>query len=148
MAYALVQNGAIVAVRNPGRSEAKLLDGQLLSAPDGVWTDALAAACGFLPIVEPTPPTLTAQQTLDPDTFVMQAGKPTRVYNVRAKTAAELAADAQAAADQADRDQAKAAVTQLNAFIANGTANTAAQVRDMTVIQARILVRLIKDSFR
>lgn len=147
--YLLVQNGAIVQpLRTPGAKEAKLLDGFLMAPPDGVWTDSLAAACGFLPVVEPPRPSITATQTFDPDTFAMVNGSPTRVYNVRNKTQAELDADAAAAAAQAERDQAKAAIAQLDAFITNGTNNTAAQVRDQVILHARILKRLIRDAFQ
>ena len=89
MSYALVLNGSLVAVRNPGRTEPKLSDGRPLGAPDGVWTDELAALCGFVPIVETARPADTATDTTD-RTVQLVNGVPTVVWVTRAKTPAEL----------------------------------------------------------
>jgi hypothetical protein len=96
--YALVIDGELVTVRRPRRSgETKLSDGALLRPPESGWTDSLAAVCGFVPIVDPGPPPITALQTFDPNTVELIGGVPTIVYHVRDKTPEELAAELQAA---------------------------------------------------
>lgn len=144
--YALVVDDAVVSTgRLP--ASARRLDTQEWVMGLATATVDLQQACGYLEVDEPARPTVTAQQTFDPDTIELVAGVPTRVFHVRAKTQAELDADTADADTRAERDQAKAAVAQLDQFITRGATNTAAQVRDMTVIQARILKRLIRDSF-
>lgn len=90
MSYALVIDGTLVAVRNPGRTETKLSDGRPLGAPDGIWTDDLAALCGFVPIVGTPRPDDTADTTTD-RTVQLVNGTPTVVWTTRAKTDAEKA---------------------------------------------------------
>lgn len=146
--YVLVQDGALVLpLRTPRKVEAKLLDGALLSPPDGRWTDALAAACGFLPVTEPVRPAITVTQTFDPDTIELVAGVPTRVYHVRDKTQAELDDDAAAARDALERQQARDAVAELDTFLALQTP-TNAQVVAVVRLLCRVAKRLIRDTFQ
>jgi hypothetical protein len=89
-----VIDGVIAAVRQPSaRGERKLSDGALLRPPESMWTDDLAAVCGFVPVTDPGRPTLTSLQTLDTNTVELIAGVPTIVYHVRDKTPEELAAE-------------------------------------------------------
>lgn len=90
MSYALVDNGTIVAVRHPGRTEPKLSDGRPLGAPNGIWTDELAALCGFVPIVETDRPADTDTHTTD-RTVEMVNGAPSVVWVSRPKTDDEKA---------------------------------------------------------
>jgi hypothetical protein len=108
--YALVIDGAIVAVRNPRRSgEVKLSDGRVLRPPESGWTVSMAAACGFVPVVDPGAPTITALQTFDASTVELVAGVPTTTYHPRDKTPDELAAEQLAAS----RAASTAALTNL-----------------------------------
>jgi multidrug efflux pump subunit AcrA (membrane-fusion protein) len=118
--YALIVNGELIAVRNPGRIERKLSDGVRLSPPLGTWTEELAAACGFLPVTDPGPPALTDAQVVDAQIVQLdEQARPVYVYVVRNKTAEELAAEAAAAAAKqlaAARAASVAALTDLDAI--------------------------------
>jgi hypothetical protein len=144
--FALVKDGLIVSTGGLPTS-ARRLDTQAWVMGLATAGTSLQQACGYFMVVEPARPTITTAETFDPDTIDLVNGVPTRIYHVRSKTAAELAADLATATATTERDQARQAITALDAFITRGATNTAAQVRDMTVIQARILKRLIRDSF-
>ena len=101
MPYALVIDGALVAVRQPGRLETKLSDGAQLGAPDGIWTDDLAALCGFVPITETDQPPDTATTTHD-RTIEIIDGAPTVVWVERPKTAEPRPLPTDALADTID----------------------------------------------
>lgn len=100
MPYALVIDGALVAVRQPGRLETKLSDGALLGAPDGIWTDDLAALCGFVPITETDQP-FAAMMAHD-RTVELIDGAPTVVWVERPKTAEEAPIPTDPLADVTD----------------------------------------------
>ena len=117
MTYALILSGTITAEGNLPKSARKVGTGQWITPPDGVWTDAQAAECGWLPVVDATRPVDTATKTSD-RTLTIVAGKPTVVWTVRDKTPAELHAE-QVTAAQAALDAAvplAAAPTQLEAL--------------------------------
>jgi hypothetical protein len=145
--YALVRDGVIEAVRNPSRhGEVKLSDGRLIRPPDSGWTDSLAAACGFVPVADPGAPIITALQTFDPHTVEMIGGVPTVVYHVRNKTQAERDIEAAEAQAQVERQQARDAVADLDAFLALPTP-TNAQTLVVVKLLCRIAKRLIRDAF-
>jgi len=73
-------------------------------------------------------------------------GLPVRRYTVRAKTQAELDAETAAAADEVERQQARDAIADLNAYLALDQP-TAAQVRQAVDHLARISKRLIRDQY-
>jgi len=77
--------------RNPGRVETKLSDGARLSAPDGRWTDELAALCGFVRIVDTVRPADTDTHTHERTVEVID-GTPTVVWTERAWTEEEVQA--------------------------------------------------------
>jgi hypothetical protein len=143
--YALIRDGVIEAVRNPRTSgEFKLSDGTLLRPANG-WTDALAALCGFVRVVDPGAPVLQPTQTLDPNTVTLLAGVPTVVYHVRNKTQAELDADAATALAELERQQARDAIADLDTFLALPTP-TNAQTLAVVKLLCRIAKRLIRDA--
>lgn len=132
-----------LSARGPRNVEQKLLDGAPLQRPPEGWTDAILAACGLLAIAQtPRPPdtaTTTWDRTIDGTALAV-------VWTERAKTQAELSAEAAAAADETERTQARQAVGQLRAF-ALLPSPTAAQTRDAAQLMARVCARLIRDSF-
>jgi len=87
--YALVTNNELT-VRQPGALETKLSDGALIGAPDGIWTDELAALCGFIRVTETPRPDDTGTTTWD-RTIELVDGTPTVVWTERDKTPEELA---------------------------------------------------------
>lgn len=87
--YALVTNNELTA-RQPGALETKLSDGALIGAPDGIWTDELAALCGFIRVTETPRPDDTGTTTWD-RTIELVDGTPTVVWTERDKTPEELA---------------------------------------------------------
>mgnify|MGYP000691666206 CR=1 FL=1 len=134
MSYALVTDGILTAVRNPGRTETKLSDGRPLSPPDTGWSDELAALCGFVPIVEVTRPADTSTKTTD-RTVTLVAGVPTVVWVQRDKSADELASDVQGTSRTDLLTKARAAVTANQTFLALATptnAQVVAQVQRLT----------------
>jgi hypothetical protein len=133
--YALVLDGEIVEVRNPRRTgEFKLSDGRLIRPPASGWTDSLAATCGFIPVTDPGAPPITSLQTFDPSTVELIGGAPTTVHHPRDKTAAELAADA----DAADRAAKALAVSQAVATLRQW----AVEARGVTVTTTNSVVVL------
>lgn len=112
MAYALVINGTIQALRGPGRLETKLGDGAKLGPPDTGWTPELAALCGFLPVVETVKPAPSGPDRTHDRSVSLAAGVPTVTWTERAMTAQEIAdrdaAAAEAASDLTARNQLRA----------------------------------------
>lgn len=145
--YAHLTSGSIDELALRPHDLIRIADGAKVLWSDYITTQELAA-CGWFQVVEPARPAITDTQTFGADTIEVVAGAPTRVYHVRNKTQAELDAEAAAAADQQARDQAKAAVTQINTFLAIAPSSlTNAQVRDEVILLSRIAKQLIKDSF-
>ena len=129
--------------RNPRGSEQRTDTGQWVSPPNRAWTDELAALCGFAPIVDAVQPADTDTHTHD-RTVVLVDGTPTVTWHPRAKTAAELAAVAQATNVSTLEGKARTAVGVNNTFLAIGTptnAQTLAQVKSLTR-QMSALIRL------
>ena len=104
MTYALILSGTITAEGRLPKSAQKVGTGQWVTPPDGVWSDAQAATCGWLPVVDATRPVDTATKTSD-RTLTIVAGKPTVTWTVRDWTADELKGE-QTQAAQATLDAA------------------------------------------
>lgn len=115
MTYALIQSGTITATGQLPRGARRLDTGAWVTPPADGWTDALLAACGWLPVVETPRPADTATTTSDPAPVALVAGVPTQQWTVRPWTAEELAAQAAAAQYEADRLTVKAIITDLRA---------------------------------
>ena len=121
--------------RNPGRLETHLTTGYHVGPGNGdTWTDELAAACGFAPVVETLAPTPGATQ-VPVSTVELVNGTPTRTWTLRDKTAAELAAETQATNTGTLEGKARQALTVNANFLALAAptqAQTLAQVRALT----------------
>ncbi|MBK8758818.1 MAG: hypothetical protein IPM08_17395 [Actinomycetales bacterium] len=90
MTYALVVGGIIQSTRNTPPPAARRLDtGAWVTPLDGIWTEALAAACGWLPVAVVARTADTATHTSD-YAVTLVGGVPTDTWTVRAKTQAEL----------------------------------------------------------
>lgn len=76
--------------RNPRPGEQTIDTGQWITPYNGQWTDAEAALCGFLPIVEPVAPTPGPDEVAEAAVALVD-GLPVRQWTVRPKTADELA---------------------------------------------------------
>lgn len=147
MTYALVVDGRIQANGALPASARRLDDGRWVMglATAGV---ALQRACGWYEITDSGPPQYDpATHVLEPRTVSYNplAGV-SYVYTVRAKTADELAADVAAAQAKTERDQAKAAIADIDTFLALPTPSNA-QVVAQVRLNARVLKRLIRDAF-
>lgn len=89
--YALVIDGQVVATYYTPPPIARRLDTGGWAAPnEGVWTDALLAQCGILPVTVAVRPADTTTTAYDYSVQVV-AGTPTEVYTPRIKTADEVA---------------------------------------------------------
>lgn len=75
--------------RPPAWREPKVSDGRLIGPENGVWDEPLAAACGFLPIIESDPPPVTDAQIAEASVQLVD-GVPHRVWTVRDRTAEEM----------------------------------------------------------
>lgn len=130
---------------------------QLIRVADGarvIWwqgiSDAELAACGWLKVVEPERPAVTAQETFDADTIELVAGVPTRVYHVRAKTAGELAADTAAANSVAVSDLAalNTAIANLKSFLVDPDVQAVLDQANNTALPTATLNRALKAIVR
>jgi hypothetical protein len=153
--YALVLDGVIEAIRKPRRSgELKLSDGKLLRPPESGWTTSLAAACGFVPIVDPGPPVITPLQTFDPHTVEMIGGVPTIVYHVRDKTPEELAAEALATSRAAntaaltDLETIEARIADIKLFLVDPDIQAVLDVANTTPLTTQQTNRALKALVR
>lgn len=142
--FAFVKDGLIVSTGGLPTSARRLDTQAWVMGLDTAGT-ALRQACGYHAVVEPARPTITSGQTFDPDTIELVAGTPTRTYHIRAKTQAELDADTAAATAATERDDARAAIAQLDTFLAIGTP-TNAQVIAVVRLLTRVSKRLIRDA--
>ena len=104
---------------------------------------------GWLPVVEAPRPTHTETTTSDPAPVALVAGVPTQQWTVRPRTAEELAAKAEQAANEALRATVKAIINDLRAEKAraqtvidtpNATINTspAPHIKDVARAAKRI----------
>lgn len=147
MSWVLVVDDKIVEVRSPrSTGEHKLSDGLLVRPGVNGWTEKLAAVCGFFRVVG-DPPVANDGEVVERDPVpVLVDGVPTWQYTVRAKTVEELAAEAEAEADRAERDQVKQAVTNLRAY-ENAASPTNAQTVAVVKLLCRVAIRLIRDQY-
>ncbi len=145
MTYALVVGGTIRSTRSAPPPAARRLDnGAWVTPLDGIWTDPLAAACGWLPVTVVARPADTPTHTSD-YAVTLVGGVPTETWTVRAKTQAELDSSA-ITTNEADLiARAKTALTANAAFLAAKnptTAQAVAQVKALTR-QVNALIRLV-----
>lgn len=144
MTYALVVGGTIQSTRSTPPPAARRLDtGAWVTPLDGAWTDPLAAACGWLPVVVVARPADTATHTSDYSVTLI-SGVPTETWTVRAKTQAELDSSAITTNTATLLAKAKAALTVNTTFlgIASPTnAQVIAQVKALTR-QVNALIKL------
>ena len=120
--------------RAPRGSERRTDTGAWLSPPDGAWSDAEAAACGFARLVDVAKPVDTDTATHD-RTVQLVAGVPTVVWVQRAKTAEEVAAATAGTVRVGLHARARQALADNAAFLAIASptqAQTLAQVRKLT----------------
>lgn len=148
MAFAFVVDGVLQAVgRLPG--SARLLDtGEWFMPPGGLRaaSEADRAACGWFQVTDVSPLFDSATQVLERGAVVLVDGFPVVDYTVRDKTPEELAADAQTAADETERDAARNAIANLDAYLAL-TSPTNAQVKSAVDYLAKVARRLIIDQY-
>lgn len=105
-------------------------------------------ACGWYLVSDPGAPVIDpATQVVQPRVAVYssQSNTVAYVYTVRAKTQAELDADADAAQTALERQQARDAIADLDAFLAL-SAPTNAQTLTVVKLLCRIAKRLIRDA--
>lgn len=112
--YALATTTGVDAVGPLPRAARRLDTGQWVTPPPDGWTDTLAAACGWLPVVESPRPADTATDTYDP-AYAVTGSSVTQSWTPRPWTAEELAAQAEAAAYEARRLTVKAIIADLQA---------------------------------
>ena len=147
MSYALVQSGAIVKEAGRPTDLVRISDGAKV-----LWsayiTEAELNACGWWTVVDTPRPADTATDTFDRTVQlvgpILAAKVPTVVWVQRAKTQAELDAQAAQSNDATIRQQALTALADNRSFLAIASptnAQTLAQVRALTR-QANGLMRL------
>lgn len=146
MTYALVVGGIIQSTRNTPPPAARRLDtGAWVTPLDGIWTEALAAACGWLPVAVVARTADTATHTSD-YAVTLVGGVPTDTWTVRAKTQAELDATTSTTNGAALLAKAATALTNNAAFLAVASptnAQAVAQVKALTR-QVNALIRLAR----
>lgn len=134
MSYALVIANAIQSEGALPGAAKRLDTGQWVSPPGGVWTDAQAATCGYLPVVNVARPADTPTQTSD-RSVVLAAGVPTETWTTRAKTAPETTGDTAATNSTTLAGKVQAALTANTTYLALTTktnAQVTAQVARLT----------------
>jgi hypothetical protein len=142
--FARVNGSAVVETAGRPRNLIRLADGAKVLFSEYI-TEAELNACGWYTVIEPARPTITAQQTFDPDTFEFADALVSRVYHVRNKTQAELDDAAATAQAELERQQARDAIVDLDAFLALPTP-TNAQTLAVVKLLCRIAKRLIRDA--
>lgn len=147
--YALVIDDAIVRTAGTPTDLRRLDDGASVLFSSYI-TDAELAACGWFPVVESTRPTITTAEMFDPDTIELVAGTPTRVYHVRAKTAAELQADVAAANSVAVSNLAdlNTAIANLKTFLTDVDVQAVLDNSNNTALPTATLNRALKAIVR
>lgn len=161
--YALILNNQIIQSVGNLPTAAKRLDtGQWVLPHAGQWTDAQAAACGYLPVVPADRPADTATHTSDRSVELV-AGVPTVVWTSRPWTAEEAAART-ADTNRTAIEQAVANALAQNRTIVSGAdtylaiasptnAQIAAQVRSLTTAakwaarQRNGIIRLVINQY-
>lgn len=137
MTFALVLNDTITAEGNLPRGAQRLDTGQWVTPPGGVWTDAQAAACGWLPVVDSPRPADTATTTSD-RTIAVVAGKPTVTWTARDKTPGEIAGEARMVELATLRDNiVTKAITFLEADAAAAQARADSITGAITTVQGK-----------
>lgn len=116
--YALVTAGQIRSVGGLPAAAPRLDTGQWVMPPQREWTDAQAAACGYLPVVDAARPADNDTTTHDRGVELV-AGVPTVVWTARAWTTEEQAAR-ELEVLRREQESALAALTpdQTNALLA------------------------------
>lgn len=118
-------------IRRPrSKGEYKVADGTLVRPGEMGWTPALLDVCGFVEAIEDRP-TLGADEVYDTHADLLEAGIPVRRWTKRAKTAEELAAEADEADREAKRTEVGRAVATLRQW--------AQDARDTTVTATNIV---------
>lgn len=147
--YALVVDNTIVRTAGTPTNLERIEDGAKVLYSAYITADELAA-CGWFLVVEPEPPTITASQTFDPDTIELIAGVPTRVFHVRDKTPAELAADTAAANSEVVSDLAaiQTAITNLKTFLTDPDIQAVLDNANNTALPTATLNRALKAMVR
>lgn len=146
--YALATTTGVDAVGPLPRAARRLDTGQWVTPPPDGWTDTLAAACGWLPVVESPRSADTATDTYEP-TYTVDGATVVQSWTLRPWTAEELAAKAEQAANEALRATVKAIINDLRAEKAraqtvidtpNATINTspAPHIKDVARAAKRI----------
>lgn len=97
MTFALIIDEERVATGNLPTAARNLTTGQWVTPPGGVWTPEAAAACGWYEVTE-TPRPEPVEGGVWESSVVLVDGTPTRVWEWRAWTVEELAAQADAVA--------------------------------------------------
>jgi len=143
--YAQITNDTITTIGRLPVSARRLDTGQWVMGLANAPTE-LVEACGWHPVIDTPPAYDPATHVLERGTVELTAGTPTVQYTVRAKTADELAADQRAIADDAEREQAKTAVTNLRAYIDTATPTNAQTVAAVKLL-CRVAVRPIIDRY-
>lgn len=131
--YALMTTTGVDAVGPLPRAARRLDTGQWVTPPPDGWTDTLAAACGWLPVVESPRPADTATDTHEP-TYTRDGAAVIQSWTPRPWTSDELAAQSQQAVSatlatdtEADLVKIQAAVDALAVLL--GDAATVGSVR-------------------
>lgn len=145
MMYAQVTADTINAVGRLPNSARRLDTRQWVMGLTNAPTE-LVEACGWYSVTDTPPDHDPATQVVERGDVTLVDGRPVRRYTVRAKTADELAAEAEAAQDQTERDQARAAFDTLGNYI-NLSSPTSAQTVATVKLLARVCRRLIRDQY-
>jgi hypothetical protein len=133
--YALVADGQILDSGYPPPC-ARNASGAWVCPVDGVWTDELAATCGWLPVTETTAPVETASTYYLPGVALV-GGVPTRSWTAVAKSAERVNKET----IQSQAATALATNTTFLALASPTNAQLAAQVKALTR-QSQGLIRL------
>jgi hypothetical protein len=138
--YALIIDGKIQSVGNLPNSARRLDNGNWVMGL-ATASDALKAACGYRAVIDNRPQYDEATQVLERgDVFLSDPTTPVVAYTIRAKTAEELAAEADASA----RDAAGVRVGQAVAWL-RSHAQTARNTTATTNNAVAVLNALLDD---
>ena len=145
MAWVNVQGDTIVARNRKRPEKVWVQDHPEYGHFEPIETDAEAISFGWFPLVVEDQPDDTETTTWDEQIF-FEAAQVRMSWVERAKTQAELDADAEQAVKTSEQDQARQAVQNLQAFITDNNPSNA-EVVAACKLMARVCVRLIKDNY-
>jgi hypothetical protein len=149
MNHALVVEDAIISVGGLPTAARRLDTGEWVNPNNGEWTEAEAAACGYLPVVTTPRPPDTDTTTHD-YAVVLISGVPTEQWTARPKTPDEITAATYAENEEGITADLEQAIVDLQVLLDTVNSaindNPAAHIKDVARVLKKVC-RSLTESF-